>query len=158
MIEHTFSRDSFSKFEERLRKKMVDDIINFHRHLKQVMAEKGVSQVKLSQLTDIKESTLSRYMNGSRERVDRNNLFRIIIALRLTVKEAETLMRKGNTGFKVATEDAVVIEALEQGIFDVHKVEAVLRKLTNGKKSLYSEKEKKEFDDKDEDWDIEISD
>lgn len=130
IFEHTFSRDSFSKFEERLRSKMMDDIMNFHRHLKQVMIDKKVSQATLSKLSDIKESTLSRYMNGSRQRIDRDNLFRIMIALKLTKKEAELLLRKNGMGFKESEKDAVVIEALEQRIYDVHKVEAVLRKLT----------------------------
>ncbi|MDY0407160.1 hypothetical protein P5G51_019135 [Virgibacillus sp. 179-BFC.A HS] len=40
--------------------------------------------------------------------------------------------------------DGVIIEAIEQGIYDVVEVEAVLRKFTNGEESLFTKKEQEE--------------
>ncbi|WP_246516991.1 hypothetical protein [Lederbergia ruris] len=52
--------------------------------------------------------------------------------------------------------DAVVMEAIEQGIYDVVKVEAILRRFTNGEESLFTEKEQEEFGYNDEDFEIEV--
>ncbi|MEZ0118163.1 UNVERIFIED_ORG: hypothetical protein ABRZ91_002120 [Heyndrickxia coagulans] len=52
--------------------------------------------------------------------------------------------------------DAVVMEAIEQGIYDVVKVEAVLRRFTNGEESLFTEKEQGEFSFNEKDLEIEI--
>ncbi|MEI3613567.1 hypothetical protein [Pseudogracilibacillus sp. SO30301A] len=48
------------------------------------------------------------------------------------------------------------MEAIEQGVYDVIKVEALVRQFTNGKESLFTEKEQEEFSFNDEDLEIEI--
>ena len=53
--------------------------------------------------------------------------------------------------------DAVIIEAIEQRIYDVIKVETVLRKYTNGEKSLFTEKEQEELGLREEDLEIELT-
>jgi hypothetical protein len=85
-------------------------------------------------------------------------IFRIALSLKLNLVETETLLRKVGKSFKEVKMDAVVMEAIEQGIYDVIKVEAVLRRFTNGEESLFTEKEQeqKEFSFNDEDLEIEV--
>lgn len=52
--------------------------------------------------------------------------------------------------------DAVIMEAIGQGIYGVIKVEAVLRRFTDGKESLFTEREQEELSFSDEDLEIEI--
>lgn len=72
-------------------------------------------------------------------------LFRIALALKLNILETEVLLRKVGKRFKEAYIDGVIMEAIEQGIYDVIKVEAVLREFTEGKESLFTKKEQEEL-------------
>jgi len=119
------------------------------------MYEKNVTQATISRRSLIKGSTLSRYINGSRE-VPAIIVFRIALSLKLNLVETETLLRKGGKAFKEAKMDAVVIEAIEQGIYDVIKVEAVLRRFTKNEESLFTDKEQEEFSFNAEDLAIEV--
>jgi len=119
------------------------------------MFEKNVTQATISRRSLIKGSTLSRYINGSRE-VPAFIVFRIALSLKLNLVETETLLRKVGKAFKEGKMDAVVIEAIEQGIYDVIKVEAVLRRFTDGEESLFTEKEQEEFSFSDKDLEIEV--
>ncbi|MGI2851612.1 helix-turn-helix domain-containing protein [Bacillus cytotoxicus] len=152
---HTFSSMSFMKFEEAVKRNTKDQYENFHQYINRLMFEKDVTQVMLSKRSLIKESTLSRYINGSRD-VPEIMVFRMALALRLNVIETETLLRKAGRGFREVYKDGVVMEAIEQGIYDVMKVEAVLRKLTKGVESLFTKKEQEELEFSDEDLEIEI--
>jgi len=78
------------------------------------------------------------------------------LSLKLNLVETETLLRKGGKAFKEAKMDAVVIEAIEQGIYDVIKVEAVLRRFTKNEESLFTDKEQEEFSFNAEDLAIEV--
>lgn len=147
------SRRSFSKFEEAV--KNVSNNDSFQACINEFLHKKRVSQVLLSRRSLIKESTLSRYINGTRK-PPINMVFRIILGLQLTKTEAEELLRKVQRGFQETIVDSVIIEALEQKIYDVITVEAVLRNVTNGNKSLLTQKEKEEF--LDEDFEIEFID
>lgn len=119
------------------------------------MFEKEITHFELSKRSLIKKSTLSRYINGSRE-VPVNVLFRIALALRLNIMETEVLLRKVGKRFKEAYMDGVIMEAIEQGIYDVIKVEAVLREFTEGKESLFTKKEQEEFGFSDRDMEIDV--
>lgn len=119
------------------------------------MYEKNVTQTTLSRCSFIKNSTLSRYINGARE-VPAYVIFRIALLLRFNLVETQTLLKKVGKTFKEAKIDAVIIEAIEQGIYDVVKVEAVLRLFTNGEESLFTKREQKEFCFNDEDMEIEV--
>ena len=72
--------------------------------------------------------------------------------------ETEVLLRKVGKRFKEAYMDGVIIEAIEQGIYDVTKVEAVLREFefTEGKESLFTKKEQDELGLTDENLEIEL--
>lgn len=94
--------------------------------------EKYVTQATISRRSLIEGTTLSRYINGSRE-VPAIIVFRIALSMRLNL-----------------------MEAIEQGIYDILKVEAVLKKFTNGEESLFTKKEHEEFSLTDEDMEIEI--
>lgn len=80
-------------------------------------------------------------------------IFRIALSLKLNLIETETLLRKVGKGFKEVGKDAVVVEAIEQGLYDIIKVEAVLQKFTNGCESLFNKKERDGL--RDEDLEIE---
>ncbi|WP_085992172.1 helix-turn-helix domain-containing protein [Oceanobacillus senegalensis] len=156
-FDHTFSRDSFMKFEKAVRSSTEDKREGFQQYLNKLIGEKDLSQTIISRRSGIKESTLSRFVSGSRTpSVDM--VFRIALALRLNLVETETLLRKLNKGFSNTPKDGVMIEALKQKIYDYLKVEAVLRKLTNAEESLLSKKEIEEIGFAEEDWEIEISD
>lgn len=152
---HAFSRKSFLGFEQAIKRHTHDQDENFRQYLNKLMYEKNVTQATLSRRSFIKVPTLSRYINGSRE-VPKYVIFRIALSLKLNFVETETLLRKLDKAFKEAKIDAVVMEAIEQGIYDVIKVEAVLRKFTNGEESLFSKKEQEEFSFNDEDMEIEV--
>ncbi|MFD1608636.1 helix-turn-helix domain-containing protein [Oceanobacillus luteolus] len=152
---HTFSRNSFMRFEEAVKRNTNDQYENFHQYINKLMFEKEITHSELSKRSLIKKSTLSRYINGSRE-VPVNMLFRIALALRLNIMETEVLLRKVGKRFKEAYMDGVIIEAIEQGIYDVIKVEAVLREFTEGKESLFTKKEQEEFGFSDRDMEIDV--
>lgn len=152
---HTFSRNSFMRFEEAVKRNTKDQYENFHQYINKLMFEKEITQSELSKRSFIKKSTLSRYINGSRE-VPVNMLFRIALALRLNIMETEVLLRKVGKRFKEAYMDGVLIEAIEQEIYDVIKVEAVLREFTEGKESLFTKKEQEEFGLTDEVLEIDL--
>jgi transcriptional regulator with XRE-family HTH domain len=152
---HTFSRNSFMKFEEAVKKNTNDQHEDFRQFVNKLMIQKKTTQSTLSKRSLINESTLSRYINGSRE-VPVNMLFRIALALKLNVLETEILLRKVGKRFKEAYMDGVIMEAIEQGIYDVIKVEAVLREFTEGNESLFTKKEQEEFRFTDEDLEIEV--
>lgn len=76
--------------------------------------------------------------------------------MELNLVETETLLRKAGKGFKEATKDAVIITAIEQGIHDIIKVEAILQKLTKGTESLFTIKEQEELSFSYEDLEMEI--
>lgn len=154
-MEHTFSRASIIGFENAIKRNTQDQNEDFRQYVNKLMYQKQITQVMLSQRSLIKESTLSRYINGSRD-IPTIMIFRIALALRLNVIETETLLRKVGKRFREAYKDAIVMEAIEQGVYDVLKVEAILRKLTNGKESLFTDKEKKEFNFNEDDFEIEI--
>ncbi len=141
---HTFSRISFNKFEEAIKRNTSDQHEDFHQYVNKLMFQKEITQSTLSKRSLIKESTLSRYINGSRE-VPVNMIFRIALAIRLSILETEILLRKVGKRFKEAYMDGVIMEAIEQGIYDVIKVEVVLREFTEGKESLFTMKEQKEL-------------
>ncbi|MED4476440.1 hypothetical protein [Oceanobacillus caeni] len=48
------------------------------------------------------------------------------------------------------------MEAIKQGIYDVLKVDLVLRMFTNAEESLFTEKEQGEFGFSEEDFEIEM--
>lgn len=152
---HTFSRNSFMRFEEAVKRNTNDQYENFHQYINKLMFEKEITHSELSKRSLIKKSTLSRYINGSRE-VPVNMLFRIALALRLNIMETEVLLRKVGKRFKEAYMDGVIMEAIEQGIYDVIKVEAVLREFTEGKESLFTKKEQEELGLTDEVLEIEL--
>lgn len=152
---HMFSRRSLTRFEKAVNKSTDDHEEDFRQYLNKLMFEKDITQATISRRSFIKGSTLSRYINGSRE-VPVFIIFRIALSLKLNLVETEALLRKVGKAFKKAKIDAVIIEAIEQGIYDVIKVEAVLRRITNGEESLFTNKEQEEFDFKDEDLEIEI--
>lgn len=70
--------------------------------------------------------------------------------------ETEVMFRKVGKRFKEAHMDGVIMEAIEQGIYDVIKVEAVLREFTEGKESLFTKKEREEYDLSEGDLKIEV--
>lgn len=70
--------------------------------------------------------------------------------------ETEVMFRKVGKRFKEAYMDGVIMEAIEQGIYDVIKVEAVLREFTEGKESLFTKKEREEYDLSEGDLKIEV--
>lgn len=152
---HTFSRMSLTRFEEAVKRNTDDQDEDFRQYLNKLMFEKDITQATISRRSLIKGSTLSRYINGSRE-VPEKIVFRIALSLKLNLIETEILLRKVRKGFQKARLDGVIMEAIEQGIYDVLKVEAVLRKYTKGEESLFTEKEKEEFSFNDEDFEIEI--
>ncbi|MDL0420906.1 helix-turn-helix transcriptional regulator [Caldibacillus thermoamylovorans] len=152
---HTFSRNSFMRFEEAIKRNRKDQYEDFHQYINKLMFEKEITNSELSKRSLIKKSTLSRYINGSRE-VPTKMLFRIALALRLNIMETEVLLRKVGKRFKEAYMDGVIMEAIEQGIYDVIKVEAVLREFTEGKESLFTKKEQEELGLTDENLEIEL--
>lgn len=152
---HAFSVQSFTRFQEAVKSKTRDQEKNFHQYINELMYIKDISQSMLSKRSFIKESTLSRYINGSRE-IPIEMIFRIALSLELNLVETENLLKKAGKGFKEASKDAVVIEAIEQGINDVMKVEAILQRFTHGSESLFSKKEREEFGFSDQDFEIEI--
>jgi transcriptional regulator with XRE-family HTH domain len=152
---HTFSRISFMRFEEAIKRNTNDQHENFHQYVNKLMFEKDITQSTLSKRSLIKESTLSRYINGSRD-IPINMLFRIALAMRLSILETEILLRKVGKRFKEAYIDGVVMEAIEQGMYDIIKVEVVLRMFTNGKESFFTEREREELNFTDEDLQIEL--
>jgi len=152
---HVFSRTSFMRFEQAVEIHISDQDEDFRQYLNKLMYEKSVTQATISRRGYIKKSALSRYINGSRE-VPVYIIFRMALSLKLNLVETETLLRKAGKAFKEAKIDAVVMEAIEQGIYDVIKVEAVLRKFTNGEESLFSKKEQEEFSFNDEDLEIKV--
>jgi transcriptional regulator with XRE-family HTH domain len=152
---HAFSRTSFMRFEQAVKRHTNDQDEDFRQYLNKLMYEKNVTQATLSRRSFIKESTLSRYINGSRE-IPVYIIFRIALSLKLNLVETETLLSKVGKAFKEAKLDAVVMEAIDQEIYDVIKAEAVLRRFTNGKESLFTEKEQEEFAFSEEDLEIEI--
>ncbi|MCR6112646.1 helix-turn-helix transcriptional regulator [Bacillus sp. A301a_S52] len=155
---HTFSRSSYSRFEKAVKKKNLDDKEDFHKYLYSLIKERGISQAKLAMLSEINETNINKYIKGTRRPNDVETVFRIALSLQLSEKETELLLRKNSMGFKESEMDAVIIEAISQKVFDIHKIESVIRNLTKGKRSLYSEKERRELGDRDEDWDIDIVD
>ncbi|WP_217585986.1 hypothetical protein [Lentibacillus saliphilus] len=76
-------------------------------------------------------------------------VFRIALSLKLNLVETETLLRKVGISFKEVKMDAIVMEVIEQEIYDVINVEAVLQRFTNGEASLFTEQDQKEFNDND---------
>lgn len=152
---HTFSRMSLTRFEETVQRITNDQDEDFRQYLNKLMFEKDITQATISRRSLIKKSALSRYINGSRK-VPSYVVFRIALSLKLNLVETETLLRKVGKSFKEVKMDAVVMEAIEQEIYDVIKVEAVLRHLTNGEESLFTEQEQKEFSFNDEDLEIEV--
>lgn len=141
---HTFSRMSLTKFEEAVQRTTNDQDEDFHQYLNKLMFEKDVTQATISRRSLIKKSALSRYINGSRE-VPAYIVFRIALSLKLNLVQTETLLRKVGKTFKEARMDAVIMEAIEQEIYDVVKVEAVLQRFTNREESLLSKKEQDEL-------------
>lgn len=152
---HTFSRMSLMRFEKAVKNNTNDQDEDFRQYLNKLMFEKNVTQATISRRSLIKDSTLSRYINGSRE-VPTFIVFRIALSLKLNLIETETLLRKVGKAFKEAKMDAVIMEAIEQEIYDVIKVEAVLRRFTNGEESLFTEKEQMELSFNGEDLEIEV--
>ncbi len=152
---HTFSRMSLTRFEEAIQRNTNDQDEDFRQYLNKLMFEKDITQATISRRSLIKKSALSRYINGSRE-VTPHVVFRIALSLKLNLVETETLLRKVRKRFMEASMDGVVMVAIEMEIYDVMKVEAVLRKYTNGKESLFTEKEQEEFSFSDEDFEIEV--
>lgn len=152
---HAFSRVSFERFEEAVNSNRTGRVEDFRQFLNRLMYEKDITQATISRRSLIKGSTLSRYINGSRD-VPAIVVFRIALALRLNLIETETLLRKSGKAFKDDQMDAIIMVAIEQGIYDVIKVEAVLRRFTNGRESLFTAKEQEEFSFNDEDWEIEV--
>lgn len=57
------------------------------------MFEKNVTQATISRRSLIKDFTLSRYINGSRD-IPTFVIFRIALSLKLNLIETETLLRK----------------------------------------------------------------
>lgn len=154
-IGHTFSRMSLMRFEKAANRHTEDQEEDFRQYLNRLMYEKDITQATVSRRSLIKGAALSRYINGSRK-VKVYVVFRIALSLKLNLVETETLLRKVGKTFKETKMDAVVMEAIEQGIYDVIKVEAVLRRFTNGEVSLFTEKEQEEFNFNDEDLEIEV--
>jgi transcriptional regulator with XRE-family HTH domain len=154
---HTFSRNSYMKFEKAINSKAKDQKENFIRYLKRLMMEREVTNKMLADRSRIEESSISKYLKGTR-RPNGNKVLRIVLALHLELLEAEDLLRKSGMMFQEEEKIAVILEAIRQRIYYIDKVEAVLRKLTNGKQSLFSEKERREMGDADELWEIEIND
>lgn len=152
---HAFSSKSLTRFEEAIQRNTNDQDEDFRQYLNKLMFEKDITQATISRRSLIKKSTLNRYINGSRE-VPSYVVFRIALSLKLNLIETETLLRKVGKSFKEVKLDAVVMEAIEQGIYDVIKVEAVLLRFTNGEESLFTEQEQKEFSFNDEDLEIEV--
>lgn len=152
---HALSMASLMQFEQGVKKQTEDQDEDFRQYLNRLMYEKNVTQATISRRSLIKGSTLSRYINGSRE-VPAYVIFRIALSMRLNLVETETLLRKAGKAFKKAKMDAVVMVAIEQGIYDVMQVEAVMHKFTNGNESLFSEKEQEEFGFNEEDFEIDV--
>lgn len=152
---HALSRTDIFKFEAAVKRRTNDQKENFRQLINRLMFEKDMSQSTLSKRSLIKESTLSRYINGSRE-PSADMLFRIALSLSLNLNETDTLLRKVGRGFQETPKHAVVIEAIRQQLYDVVKVEAVLRHLTHGEQSLFTKIEQEEFLGTDRDWEIEI--
>ncbi|MEZ0118162.1 UNVERIFIED_ORG: hypothetical protein ABRZ91_002119 [Heyndrickxia coagulans] len=90
---HTFSMTSFMRFEQAVKRHTNDQDEGFRQYLNKLMFEKDVTQATISRRSLIKGSTLSRYINGSRE-VPAFIVFRIALSLRLNLIETETLLRK----------------------------------------------------------------
>lgn len=152
---HTFSSKSFAGFAKAVQRNTKDQEEDFRQYINRLMFEKNVTQATISRRSLIKDFTLSRYINGSRD-IPTFVMFRIALSLKLNLIETETLLRKKGKAFKKAKMDAVIMEAIEQGIFDVIKVEAVLRQFTDGEESLFTKKEMDEFEFNDEDLEIEV--
>lgn len=152
---HSFSMESFMKFEQGVNKRTKNHEGDFRQLLNKLMFEKDMTQSVLSRLSMIKETTLSRYINGSRD-VPAYAIFRIALTMKLTVVETETLLRKVGKSLKAVTLDAVVIESIEQGIYDVFIVEAIVRKFSDGRESLFTKKEQIEYEFSEEDFEIDI--
>lgn len=152
---HVFSRGDFMKFEQAVEISMEDKTDSFKTYIEWLLIKKNLTKRVVSVRCGIEESTLNRYINGSRK-LNVNVVFRIALALRLNLVETETLLRKANMGFKKAPKDAVIIEAIKQENFDYLAIEAVLRALTDGEESILTDKEKKFFSD--EDWEIQLID
>lgn len=152
---HVFSRGDFMKFEQAVEVSMEDKTDSFKTYIEWLLIKKNLTKRVVSVRCGIEESTLNRYINGSRK-LNVNVVFRIALALRLNLVETETLLRKANMGFKKAPKDAVIIEAIKQENFDYLAIEAVLRALTDGEESILTDKEKKFFSD--EDWEIQLID
>ncbi|KPH74226.1 MULTISPECIES: hypothetical protein [Bacillaceae] len=155
VIGHALSTTSFMRFEKAVKRHTNDQDEGFRQYLNKLMFEKDITQATISRRSLIKGAALSRYINGSRE-VPTYVVFRIALSLKLNLVETETLLRKVGKRFKETKVDAVVMEAIEQGIYDVIKVEAVLRRFTNGEESLFTVKEQEEFSFNDEDLEIEL--
>lgn len=152
---YAFSRVSFERFEEAVNINRTGRVEDFRQFLNRLMYEKDITQATISRRSLIKGSALSRYINGSRD-VPAIVVFRIALALRLNLIETETLLRKSGKAFKDDQMDAIIMVAIEQGIYDVIKVEAVLRRFTKGRESLFTAKEQEEISFSDEDWEIEV--
>ncbi|QDP41976.1 XRE family transcriptional regulator [Radiobacillus deserti] len=152
---HVFSRMSLSRFEDAVRRNTNVQEGDFRQYLNKLMFENNVTQATLSRRSLIKEATLSRYINGSRE-VPACIVFRIALSMQLGLVETETLLQKLGKSFKEARMDAVIIEAIEQGIYDVMKVETIVQKFTEGEESLFTKKEREEFGFTKEDFEIEV--
>ena len=155
VIGHALSTTSLKRFENAIKRHTSDQDEDFHQYLNKLMFEKDITQATISRRSLIKGAALSRYINGSRE-VKKHVGFRIALSLKLNLVETETLLRKVDKGFKETKMDAVIMESIEQGIYDVIKVEAILHRFTNGEESLFTEREQEEFSFNDEDLEIEI--
>lgn len=153
---HTFSRISLTRFEEAVKRNTDDQDEGFRQYLNKLMFEKDVTQATVSRRSFIKGSTLSRYINGSRK-IKKHVIYRIALSLKLNLVETETMLRKVGKGFRKVKMDGVIMEAIEQGIYDVVEVEAVLRKFTNGEESLFTKKEQEEFSFNDVDFELEVN-
>lgn len=152
---HTFSSNSLMRFDEAIKTHNNDREEDFRQYLNKLMFEKDITQAIISRRSLIKESSLSRYINGTRE-IPVYVIFRIALSLKLNTYETATLLRKVGRTFKEDKMDAVIIEAIEQKIFDVIKVEAILRKFTRGEQSLFTKKEREEFNFTEMDFEIEV--
>lgn len=133
---------SLTRFEKVVNRNTKDEEKDFRQYLNRLMYEKDVTQATISRRSLIKGPILSRYTNGSGE-IPTKMVFRIALYLKLNLIETETLLRKVGKGIMETKLDAVVIEAIDRRIYDVIKVEAVLRKYTNGEKSIFQRKSKK---------------
>lgn len=153
---NTLSSASFASFQISIRNNE-DEKENIRVYINKLMYDYNITQSELSKKSWINESTLSRYINGSREMSDYVAM-RIILAMGLNLKEAKIFMRKVGRTFKRTKRDAVVVEAIAQNITDVFQVEAVIRSFTDGKESLFTARENKEITGSNDDWNIEILD